>query len=167
MNPQSKTLPSARVQLSCQWERFSEIANELLILSRLQQAEVGEDYEPYSPDWNQYFAFERGGSCAVWTARVLKGGTLAGYVIWLTVRGLHSIEHIFAKADLVYLLPEWRDGLTGYRFLKSAVNAIEAQHPDFVHVETNDLYKGGRMGVLLKRLGFRRIGSVWQRGREH
>jgi len=158
--------PSAPVQLECKWERFQDVANELLILSRLQQAEVGEGYQPYNPDWSRYFAMDRAGSCGVWTARPINGGSLAGYIIWLTFRGLHCIDTIFASADLVYMSPEWRDGLRGYKFLKSGIAAVAAQHPDIIHVETNLLYKQGGMGLLLQRLGFRKIGEVYERRNE-
>jgi len=162
VNLQSSPQPSGRAQLECKWERFTDIASELAVLSARQQAEIGEGYEPYNPDWNRYFAFERAGSCAVWAARSLSG-TLVGYVIWLTVRGLHNVTTKFATADLIYLAPEWRGGLLGYKFLRSSIDAVKALEPDLVRVETNDLYAAGRVGILLKRLGFRRIGSVWQR----
>jgi hypothetical protein len=148
-------------RLRCRWEPVSSVAREIEGLTRRQQAEVGEDYEPYDPDWEVYFAHERSGSCAVWTARTFTG-TLVGYIVWLTTRGLHCANTIFAEADLIYLAPEWRDGLTGYKFVKTGIAAVKKQGVDVVRIETNDLYEHGRMGVLLKRLGFRRIGSVWR-----
>ena len=75
--------PSAPARLSCSWERFPEVASELRYLSARQQAEIGDGYEPYDPDWDRYFAFDRAGSAMVWTARTLSG-VLVGYVIWLT-----------------------------------------------------------------------------------
>lgn len=162
MNQASKILPSAPVQLKCQWERFQAVADELLILSRRQQAEVGEDYQPYNPDWSRYFAMDRAGSCGVWTARPIAGGTLAGYIIWLTFRGLHCVDTVFASADLIYMPPEWRSGLRGYKFVKSSIEAVKLQKPDIIHVETNFLYKQGKLGNLLARLGLRKIGEVYE-----
>ena len=153
--------PSGHAQLRVGWERFSSVAHELKFLAARQQAEVGEDYQPFSPDWETYFNYDRAGSCAVWTARTISGSALVGYIRWLTTRGLHCVDTVFANADLVYLAPEWREGLTGYKLLKSGIAAIQSR-VDLVRVETNDLYEEGRMAVLLKRLGFRRIGSVWQ-----
>jgi hypothetical protein len=157
-----ETPQSDHARLKVGWERFSAIAPELRVLSARQQAEVGVDYEPYDPDWDRYFALDRAGSCAVWTARSLTG-VLAGYIIWLTTRGLHNVSTTFAVADLLYLAPEWREGLTGYKLLKTGIAAAQATNPDLIRVETNDLYEHGRVGVLLKRLKFRRIGSVWQK----
>lgn len=131
-----------------------------------QQAEVGGNYEPFSPDWDAYLAYERAGSAIVWTARTIEKQVLVGYVLWITMRGLHSVETTFANADLVYLVPEWREGRTGYNFLKSAVQAITLRgRPDIIRIETNDLYEDGRMGVLLERLKFKRIGSVYEQRR--
>ena len=152
--------PLGPVRLKVGWERLSDIAHELRYLAGRQQAEVGGNYLPYAPDWDTYLAYERAGSVIAWTARTIESKTLVGYVIWLTTRGLHSVETIFASADLVYLAPEWREGMTGYKLIKSAVAAIRPK-VNIVKIETNDLYEGGRMGVLLKRLGFERIGSVY------
>jgi hypothetical protein len=150
-----------RVKLRVGWERFSDVIHEAKFLIQRQQAEVGENFEPFSPDWDLYFSYERSGSIAVWTARDLDQGSLVGYIVWLTTRGLHCANTLFASADLVYLAPEWREGITGYKFLKSGIEAVRSM-VDVVRVETNDLYENGRMGLLLERLGFRRIGSVYQ-----
>ncbi len=50
---------SGRVPLRCKWEQPSAIANEILVLAKQQQAEVGEDYEPFDPDWERWLAIER------------------------------------------------------------------------------------------------------------
>lgn len=158
--PKSDPPPSDRVRLKVGWERFSDILPEIRHLVARQHEEVGRDYLPFAPDWDRYFALERAGSLSIWTARTLESGVLVGYVVWIFLRGLHSVESIFADADLVYLAPDYRDGMTGYKLVKSAVAAVKPRS-NIVRVETNDLYEGGRMGVLLKRLGFQRIGSVY------
>ncbi len=163
--------PPEKVRLKVGWERFSDIAYEIRYLVTRQNAEVGKHYLPFAPDWDRYLAFERAGSLSIWTARTIpldakEKGALVGYVVWILLRGLHSAETVFADADLVYLAPEWRDGLTGYKLLKSGIAAVKP-HAEMIRAETNDLYEGGRMGVLLKRLGFERIGSVYvQRNRQ-
>jgi hypothetical protein len=149
-------------RLKVGWEKISAVARELQYLAVRQQAEVGENFEPFAPDFDTYLFYERAGSCVVWTARTIDTKLLVGYIVWLTTRGLHCATTIFANADLVYLAPEWREGMTGYKFIKSGVAAISPL-VDRVKIETNDLYEGGRMGVLLKRLGFRKIASVYIR----
>ena len=153
--------PRERARLKVQWETLPAIMHEMRYLGARHQAEAG-DYEPFSPDWETYYAYARSGSAAAWTARTIDSNVLVGYIIWISTRGLHCVETIFATADLVYLAPEWREGMTGYKLLKSGIAAVKVRGADLIKVETNDLYEGGRMGVLLKRLGFRRIGSVWQ-----
>lgn len=156
--------PSGRGQLKLRvgWESPSAVIREMAYLTSRQQAEVGVDYQPYAPNWEVYLSHERAGSCRVWTARPIDGKVLVGYVVWFFYRGMHNAETLFANADLVYLSPEWREGLLGYKLLKSSVDAVRPA-VNIIRVETNDLYEGGRMGLLLERLKFRRIGSVYQR----
>ena len=150
-----------RNPLSCSWEQPSAIAHEMRWLTRRQQDEVGKDYEPYAPAWDTYFAFERAGSCRIWTARTMSG-VLVGYIVVLLVRGLHSVDHVFANLDLVYMPPEWREGLTGYRFMKACRDSLRKDPMiNIIRGETNELYMNGRMRVLYKRLGFRKMGEVW------
>lgn len=156
--------PSGREPLKVGWEKFSDIVRELRYLSARQQAEMGDKFEPgYDPDWEAYFARERMGDLVVWTARTVPTNVLVGYIIWQTWRGLHNRATRFANADVVYLAPEYREGMTGYKFLKTGIAFIRPM-VDIVRVETNDLYEQGRMGIPLKRLGFRRIGSVYEFG---
>lgn len=154
--------PSAPVRLKVGFERLSTIAHELRYLAGRQNDEVGKGYLPYAPDWDTYLAYDRAGSAIVWTARTIESNVLVGYIIWLLTRGLHSVETVFASADVVYLSPDYREGMTGYKLIRSGVAAIRPKC-NIVKVETNDLYEGGRMGVLLERLKFRRIGSVYVR----
>ena len=165
-SPRPSDLARPEVRLRCQFERFAAIARELAVLSSRQHAEVGEGYEPYAPDWEQYFSLDRAGACAVWTARTIDMGGLAGYVIWVTTRGLHCVETIIAEAKLFYLAPEHREGMTGYKMLKSSIEAIKAAaKPDIIRVETNALYESGRVGGLLSRLGMQKIGEIYARRR--
>ena len=102
------------------------------------------------------------GLCIAWTARPIGGKSLVGYVIWIVGPGLHCLDTIIAEAKLFYLAPEWRDGLTGYKFLKSAIEAIRLErNPNIIRMETNDLYEGGRVGALIRRLGGKQVGSVF------
>ena len=147
--------------LSCSWEFPSAIAHEMRWLTRRQQDEVGKDYEPYAPAWDIYFSYERAGSCRIWTARTMSG-VLVGYIVVLLVRGRHSVDHVFANLDLIYLAPEWREGSAGYRFLKAGVKAL--RNDPQIHIirgETNELYMGGRLRLIFQRLGFRKMGEVW------
>ena len=148
--------------LVCKWESPSAIAHELRWLTARQQAEVGEDYESYDPDWGLYLAREQAGLCTVWTARTMSG-VLVGYILWLLSKGRHCSTTGFAEADLFYLAPEWREGMTGWKFLKTGLAAVKKlPGVDIVRMETNVLYKDGRAGSILKRLGMRKVGEVYR-----
>ena len=149
--------------LLCGWELFPDVAAEIEPLLLRQQAEVGEGYEPYDPDWGRYAELNRTGSLQVWAARAVNR-QIVGYVVWLILRGLHNKATRFATADLVYLAPEWRAGMVGYWFLEDAIAAVTVKHrPALIRIETNDTYQRGRLGLVLSRMKFRRIGSVYQK----
>ncbi|MDE1868113.1 MAG: hypothetical protein KGI08_10455 [Thaumarchaeota archaeon] len=151
-----------REQLNYKWERFGNVARELRPLVARYRCEIGRDYEPYNPDWNAYYLLDRNNSVGVWTARNLNG-TLVGFILWVFNRSLHSTNTIFGLADLIYLAPEWRVGLLGYGFIKSGKDEA-SKFCNIIQIETNFLYKnskGRSFGILLKRLGMRQRGEVW------
>jgi len=154
--PGPRTVP---VQLKVGWERFSDIIHEARHLISRHHAEMSS--EPFNPDWDLFYLYERAGSLGVWTARTIDSRRLVGYIVWIFTRGLHASSTIFATADAIYLAPEWREGVIGYKFLKTAINAVRPR-ADIVKVEVNQLYEQGRMGVLLERLGFKHVGTVYQ-----
>ena len=131
------------------------ISPELIALARRNQAETPLG-EPLDPDLDRYYALDRAGVCAAWTAR--HKGALVGYVIWIWSRGLHSQVTSFADADPIYLAPEWRDGLTGLLFIREAIAAVRALvSPTYIRIE-----EPGHLGVLMRRMKARRIGTVWR-----
>src|SRR5208283_3601360 len=118
---------------------------------------------PLNCAWERYFAFDRAGALHVWTART-GSGVLSGYVVWLLLRGLHNKSTRFATADLFYLTPEWREGSRGYRFLRGAEAAVRKRfNPDLVRFETNCTYQEGRVRAIFERMGYPKIGEVFQR----
>ena len=142
-------------ELTFQWERLPPIASELIALAKRNQAETPLG-EPFDPDFDRYYALDRSGACAAWTAR--SGGALVGYVIWIWSRGLHSRCTTFADADPIYLAPEWRDGMTGLKFIRSSIAAVrELVNPTYVRIE-----EPGHLGILMRRLRARQIGTVWR-----
>lgn len=149
---------SGHEQLKCQWELASAIAQEVLSLSHRWAAEIGS--AAFDPDWDRIFALERLNSLRVWTARTAKGA-LAGYLVISLLRGLFTNQK-YARIEAGYLATEWREGFRGYRFIKSAIEAI-GDNP--IEWETNSAFGGEASLVkLLKRLGFRQVGTSMRLG---
>lgn len=157
--------PLGQDRLRCDWERISVIAREVAPLARRQCAEMVA--QPFDMDWDRLFDYERAGTFAVWTARLLDR-TLVGYAACLWSTGLWSQSTRFCRVEAFYLVPEWR-GPLGYRYMKSLLAAIERLAPDAtIEWETNDRFQPdehgrSRLAKLLERLNFRQVGTTFQR----
>ena len=142
------------------------MVRELAPLLARHQDEVGKAYQDFDPDWNRYFEYERAGLLRIWTARD-DHGVLVGYFVGLVIHGLHAASTQHCYADLFWLAPEWRDGLLGLRFLRSAVEACKGLGVQVLRWEVNDTFapdENGRSRVarVLERLGFSQVGTVMQ-----
>ena len=168
-SPRSKTRPSALARPEFKWEPFEEVLDELWPLLKRHYAEIGRHYEgaPLDPDFDRYFEYARAGLLRVWTARA-PNGALIGYIGCLVIHGLHAQSVLRCYADVIWLEPEWRDGLLGYRFIRSCLVALKEIGVKVARWETNDMFEPGEDGVsrvsaLLRRLRFAQIGTVFQR----
>ena len=138
MTAQAKpTPPWGHVQLRCDWERPSVIAKEMLALAGRWQVELGTD--PFDPDWERIFALERMSAAMIWTARSIPGA-LVGYMFVTFGRGLFTSQRV-ARIEAGYLAPEWRAGMTGLRYIKSTLDAIDRLGAFSIEWETNDHYE--------------------------
>ena len=143
------------------------MVHELAPLLARQQEEVGTTYQDFDPDWDRYFEYERAGILRLWIARD-EHGVIVGYVVGLVVHGLHAASTKHCYADLFWLAPEWRDGLLGLRFLRSAAEAFRGLGVQVLRWETNDTFEAdangrSRVARLLERIGFTQVGTVMQK----
>ena len=170
VSPPSSRRPSgrARPEIVCKWEKFSLIVREIGALVQRQFAEVGVEREaiPLDPDWSRYFEYERAGILHIWGARA--NGVLVGYVVCFVCPGMHHMSTLHAYADLFWLAPEWRDGSTGWRFLKSVEKPLKALGVKVLRFNTNDTHRPDAQGrsmvsALLVRNGFSRVETVHQK----
>ena len=123
--------------------------------------------QPFEPDWNRYFEYERAGILKIWTVRS-PSGLLVGAAAVLIVHGLRSASTLFSFGDLFWLAPEWRGGLLGLRMLRSVEQAVAKLGVSVVRWETDDRFApdaDGRSRVIgvLKRLGYEPIGTIMQK----
>lgn len=167
-SPPSNRPSSGHARLRCKWESLGRIHRELapLILAQNDEAPIpGQDCDP---DWERYFEYERVGILRIWTARDAATGLLVGYVVAMVTHGLHASSTRFAHVTILWLAPEWRNGLLGLRFLRSFVDATAALGVRIVRIETNDAFEPdahgqSMVGKVLRRLGFARISTVYQK----
>ena len=71
-----------------------------------------------NPDWEKYAQMDQSGLLRIFTAR--KNNELVGYCVLVVSQSLHYKDHIFANNDVVFVLPEYREGMTGYKLIKYA-----------------------------------------------
>jgi GNAT superfamily N-acetyltransferase len=150
-----------------QWEPLTRIVKELLPLIMAQNAESTTPGQDFAPDWDRYFEYERAGILKIWTARDAANGLLVGYVVTLVAHGLHASTQRFAHVTILWLAPEWRNGLLGLRFLRSFLRACKKLGVQLVRIETNDAFepdgqRRSRVGKILARLGLSPISTVYQ-----
>ena len=70
-----------------------------------------------NPDWERYAELDASNVLRIFTAR--KDGKLVGYCVVLVSTSLHYKDHKFAINDVVFVLPEYRSGATGYHLIKT------------------------------------------------
>ena len=143
-----------RAPLKFSWEKFSEIAEELLPLFVKHWREVAPDQEtvPLDVDVRRMVQDERNGRLGVVAAR--HEGKLVGYVVILMGPHLHHASTQWAHFDGFWLDPAFRKGVAGYRMLRGAVAAARKKGAKVVTTTVPQSFENGRMASLFKRMGF-------------
>lgn len=133
-------------------EEWHEARPEIALLVGEHWKEIARDHAavPLDPDWERYREINYAGKLAVVTARA--EGKLVGYFIGIVDTHLHYQTTAYGWADVFYLTPKYRKGLTGYRLLSKAVEACERRGAVKLSFGTK-VHKD--MGILLERLGFK------------
>ena len=77
-------------------------------------------------------------------------GKIIGYNMWILSYYIHATDSLTATSDNLYLHPDYRKGLNGYKFIKWSVAEIKKRKPQRIifHVKPFLDY-----GSLLERLG--------------
>ena len=100
-----------------------------------------------NPDVERYEAIEQ--KLLLITAR--SEGKLVGYFLWIMVNHMHYKHVSVAEEDLHFLLPEFRRGMTGYKFVKAACAAAIDKGAQLLIMREKI---GHEHPALMKRLGF-------------
>jgi len=143
-----------RAPLKFSWEKFSEIAEELLPLFVRHWREVADDQSrvPLDVDVRKMLQFERLGVLAIVAAR--DEGKLVGYVVILMGPHLHHASTQWAQFDGFWLDPAYRKGAAGFRMLRGAVAAVRKKGAKVVTVPVKQSFENGRVNRLFERMGF-------------
>ena len=123
---------------------------EMMPLWKAHHAEVANKfYGPLLPDLEVYFKAAQAGMLRIFTVRDWKQN-LHGYQVYFVNNHQHSKEMKHAVQDILYLCPENRKGLEGYKFVKWCVSKLRPE----VAVIHQRISARHDFGKLLERMGF-------------
>ena len=136
--------------ITFQKEAPSPFADDAIQLFKDHYDEIAErtdviDLDPHIEQYN--FMFNKN-MLEIHTAR--DDGKLVGYSIWFVVNHIHYKKSLTATSDVLYISPDYRKGMFGYKFIKWTTDEIKKRKPQRIlfHVKPFLDY-----GHLLERLG--------------
>jgi len=139
-----------RTAITYQVEALAEMRDEVLCLIDRHYEEIAQfkDAQKLDPDWEAYEALERAGK--LWVMTVRDCDVLVGYIVMVINRNLHYKQLLMATEDIHFLLPAYRKGLTGYRLLARAKQAMRDRGAGMVVMRCK---ADKSHGALFERLG--------------
>jgi|TARA_R110000744_G_scaffold239681_1_gene357071 GNAT superfamily N-acetyltransferase len=87
-----------------------------------------------NPNWKEYARLDANGVLRAFTAR--KDGQLVGYCVLTVSQSIHYSDHVFANNDVTFVLPEHREGATGYKLLKFAEDHCKDNGISLLNINT-------------------------------
>jgi GNAT superfamily N-acetyltransferase len=147
--------------LTCQPERFADIARELPPLFQQHWQELGSNRDaiPLDPDWDRYFALEGAGSLRVMTARA--GDMLAGYIFNIVGPHLHYRSTLHSEIEMFWLDPIYRGTWFSVRWARANEAMLDELGVKRRHVGIKKGYMDGRVAVIFKRLGYKIVEELY------
>ena len=141
-------------------ENLSSVKEEILPLLDLHWEDVALDKDKIklNPDWPTYEFLDSQQSLGVYTCRKEDTNELVGYFVVIASKALHYRDHIFAENDIVYIKPEHRKGLVGYKLIKFAIKDLKSIGASKLFVNTKDHKPFDK---LLERMGFNLVERVY------
>jgi GNAT superfamily N-acetyltransferase len=139
-------------------ERFEQCRGDAAALLKDHWREIALDQDviELDPDWEKYAALAKDGALHVVTAR--DGGELVGYHLSVIRPHLHYKASLTCFSDVMYLKPEYRQGLTGYKLIRFFRDSVKARG-------VQKIYMGTKLALdldpILRRLGFTPIERVY------
>lgn len=135
-----------------QVESYNQVKDDIKDLLKLHYDEVALDQEhiPLDPDWERYETLYNRGGLFIVTAR--DAGKLVGYSVFFIVKHLHYNSTLVASNDVLYLRPEYRQGMAGIRLIK--VSEEELKKIDVMKVVWHIKYHKDFRNILY-RMGYK------------
>ena len=142
-------------RLRFQWERFADIAREVLPLWRLhyQEIAVEQDTVPLDPDWEWFYTVDANNILHVMTVRY--GRHLVGYCFNVIGGHNHYRSTRFAHTEMFWLHPHFRKGWQPVKMLLENLRGVKERGAVVATINFKLHFKDARVGQLLARLGYK------------
>ena len=136
--------------ITFQKEPLFPFADEAMTLFKEHYDEIAErtDVIELDPDYERYQKLYDMGILEIHTAR--EDGKLIGYSLWMIVNHIHYKKSITASSDVLYIHPNSRKGLLGYKFIKWTTEQIKERKPQRILFHMKPFLDYGH---LLERMG--------------
>ena len=139
--------------ITFQEETLDQIrGKELEDILKLHAEELPDFSFSPKPDWKVYQQLEDMNILHIVTARDNK--KLVGYCVSIIAVHHRYKNTVIAENDVHYLLPEYREGWTGYKFLKHVIQLLKARN---VNIILHNMKVDHSYLPLTERLGFKLI----------
>ncbi len=99
-------------------------------------------------NYKAYFKLAEANRLEVCTIR--DDGKLIGYTLWMLHYHVHYKTSLTANSTLIYVVPEYRKGLLGYKLIKWSINKLKERGVQRLMIGVKPHHDFGK---LLERLG--------------
>ena len=137
--------------ITFQEETLSQIrGKELEDMLKLHSEELTKFSVSLNPDWGRYQQIENMNALHIVTVR--DNEKLIGYYVSIITTHHHYRDALIAENDVHYILPEYRKGWLGYKFLKQAIQFLKDRN---VNIILHTMKADHSYLPITKRLGFK------------
>lgn len=115
-----------------------------------------QDSIKLNPDYDKYYALEELSILKTFTAR--DDGKPVGYIVFIVDANLHYQDTVWAKMDILYIAPEYRNARVGMRLIQFAEDYLKDDGVDVVMLGTKSHKSFGR---LLQFMGYSEVETYY------
>lgn len=132
-------------------ETYYQVVEDIkpLIKQHWEQIAVNKDKIKLNPDWQAYEDLNLAGHLKIYTAR--DNGKLVGYFIVGVSTHIHYKDHKFANNDILFVQPNSRAGMTGYKLINFAEQQLKKLGVSVININTKT---HAPFDKLLERMGY-------------
>ena len=117
-------------------EKVADFKDEIqpLLEMHWEQIALNKDKIKLNPAWDQYITLNENGVLFAYIAR--DKGILVGYFIVIVMDSLHYVDHKFATCDIIFVHPDHRKGMVGYKLIRFAEEHLKKLGVSCIHINT-------------------------------